>query len=443
MRKLTVVAFLIFAICLHSASAQNRVIARDTKGLQDLQNICSGLLGGLLGGLNLCTVVEPIGDPQGQVYLIAPGLIGDVNALLQFLLNTLSGSGGDAEIDRLLVVKNSTAWTAPSSLYDTTPTNYYGTTVWHGYVSQPAVQIIALRRAQTSYRISGTGVVAIIDTGVDPNQPVLERVLLSGYDFTRNRQGGSELADLNQPGDIDENANPYQVNQSTMAVVNGGGVTTLLQSKYAAFGHGTMVSGIVHLVAPTARILPLKAFQANGTGKLSDVLRAVYYATRNNTSVINMSFDVTSYSKEFDKAIRYAAQRGTVSVASVGNDGKAVMVYPAGLSNVVGVASTTNQDTISTFSNYGHPPVWLGSPGEGIVTTYPFGTYAAGWGTSFSAPFVSGTAALLRSISPNLNQNSASQAMTHAEYVSPQLGYGRLDVYKTATAWRQASGNQP
>jgi Subtilase family len=438
MRTRTIIAFLLILTTWGGlAHAQNQVIARDTLGLRDLQNICTGIL-----GLHLCTVVRPIGDPQAQVYVVAPGLIADLNQLLQFLLGFLLPNGGDAEIDQLLQLpgfKTSTSWTAPLSLYDVTPANYYGTTVWHGYVSQPAVGIIRLTKAQNSFHISGKGIVAVIDTGVDPTHPVLQRVLLPGYDFTRNQKGGSELTDLTQPGDIDENASPYQVNQSTMAVVNGNGVNVLSQSQYADFGHGTMVSGIVHLAAPTALIMPLKAFRANGTGNLSDILRAIYYGVQNHAKVFNMSFDISTYSAELDKANKYAAQKGAVSVASVGNDGKAVMVYPAGLANVMGIASTTNNDTLSSFSNYGHPPVWVGGPGEGIVTTYPFGTYASGWGTSFSTPFVSGTVALLRGINTNLNQNSASRAVSHAKYIDSELGYGRLDVYQAANAWCEAS----
>jgi subtilisin family serine protease len=436
MRNRRVITFLIIlAFCAGSASAQTRVIARDTQGLQDLQNICAGLF----GVLPLCTIVEPVGDPQGQVYVVAPGLIGDVDQLLQFLLGFLLPNGGDAEVDQIMHLTSSTTWTAPPSLYDTTPWNYYGTSVWHGYIGQPAVGIIKLFKTQNAFRISGSGIVAVIDTGVDPTHPVLQGVLLSGYDFTRNQKRGSELTDLSEPGDVDQDGSPFQVNQSTIAVVNGNGVTTLSQPQYEAFGHGTMVSGIVHLVAPTAKILPLKAFRADGTGNLSDVLRAVYYATRNQARVLNMSFDISTYSLELDKANQYAARHGAVSVASVGNDGQAVMVYPAGLQNVMGVASTTNNDTISSFSNYGQPPVWVGAPGEGIVTTYPFGTYAAGWGTSFSAPFVSGTVALLRSINTNLYQSSASQAIAHAKYISPQLGNGRVDVYQAAEEWCEAS----
>jgi subtilisin family serine protease len=153
-----------------------------------------------------------------------------------------------------------------------------------------------------------------------------------------------------------------------------------------------------------------------------------------------MSFDFSAYSRELDNAVSYASRNGVVSVASVGNDGQQVTVYPAGLSNVMGVASTSNNDTLSSFSNYGQPPVWVGAPGEGIVTTYPYGTYAAGWGTSFSTPFVTGTVALMRSVNSGLNQQAAAQAISHAVYISPALGYGRLDVNQAVAAWCHATG---
>jgi subtilisin family serine protease len=119
---------------------------------------------------------------------------------------------------------------------------------------------------------------------------------------------------------------------------------------------------------------------------------------------------------------------------------------------VIDVASTGANDISSTFSNYGAPPVWLSAPGEGIMTTYPFGTWAAGWGTSFSAPLVSGTAALLVSTRPtSLSLKSvltgggaktqAGSALSHTHPISdPQMGYGRLDTYQAMQAWRKAMG---
>lgn len=147
------------------------------------------------------------------------------------------------------------------------------------------------------------GLWPLIDTGVDPTHPVLQYALISGYDFTRNQPGGSELADMNQPVGPQNGGSPAWVNQESMAVVDGND-STFSQPQYAAFGHGTMVARIVHLVAPTAHIMPLKAFHADGTGYLSDVLRALYYATQNHAKVVNMSFDFTTYSTELSKAIQ-------------------------------------------------------------------------------------------------------------------------------------------
>jgi subtilisin family serine protease len=127
-------------------------------------------------------------------------------------------------------------------------------------------------------------------------------------------------------------------------------------------------------------------------------------------------------------------------VASAGNDGKMEMVYPAGLSHVMGVASTNNQDQRSTFSNYGNQIVWVAAPGEAVITTYPFGLYAAGWGTSFSSPMVAGTTSLILNAQPKANQVQASLALTNSKFVGVNMGYGRLDVYGALSAMNPLRG---
>jgi subtilisin family serine protease len=320
--------------------------------------------------------------------------------------------------------------------------NYYGSVVWHGYAAQPATYIIRLRDAQSGFGVRGTGTVAVIDTGVDPNHPALVPVLLPGYDFTRNQAGANEWLDVtgmeNGPLNQDsEDQQPVIVQQSTAAVLDQSTAAVLDGNPYVAFGHGTMTSGLIHLVAPDAKILPLKAFSSNGTGNLSNIIAALYYAKQHGANVVNMSFDLSLPSPALSQVVSQMTQSGIVLVAAAGNENTSARVYPASLNgNVVGVASTTDYDTRSSFSNYGNADVWVAAPGENIISTYPGGTYGSSSGTSFSSPIVAGTVALAMSLKPGLNQNKAANALSHARTLTPDLNHGRLDVYQTLTAWQ-------
>jgi subtilisin family serine protease len=419
-------------LSLTPSSSGTRLIVRDSLGLSGLNLTCI-----LLG----CSVQRGLGDPNGQLFLITtPSLLNPVLYIAKLLLQP---GIVDVEIDQTVKTQGASAGTAPYYLTDETPVNYYGSTVWEGYTIQPAVQLIRSNTVHSTYNLTGAGVtVAVIDTGVDPTTPALQNLLVNGYDFTRNAAGGSERADVNQSTvAVVDGSQPAQVNQSTVAVVDQSTVALVDSNGYAAFGHGTMTSGVVHLVAPQAKIMPLKAFKADGSGYASDVIRAIYYAVKNGAQVLNMSFDFPTYSPELKNAINYATNNGAICVASAGNDGQQVNVYPGALPNVINVASTSNQDTQSSFTNYGAPPVWLAAPGEAIMTTYPWGSYAAGWGTSFSAPFVSGTAALMAGVNGKCTESQAANAFTYVQPISaPALHSLRLDSYKAVQSWRAALG---
>src|SRR6267154_2447259 len=430
------------------AKADTGVIIRTTGGLQALQVLC------LLPAT--CTVVGGLDGALGQVFLVTTPL--PLQTFLGLLPGSLTGFV-DAEVNQLLsLVGGLNLVPTPISstlMQDRSSTAYPAgsttQTAWNSYVNQPAASIVGVQNAQKAFNATGNGIVADIDTGVDPTHPVLQPVLVpgDGYDFTRNQAGGSELNDLSPCPFASTSSctpprcssatcpQPAQVNQSSAAILDQSSAAILDgNSQYKAFGHGTMVMGIIHLVAPTAMLMPLKAFHSDGTASLSDILRAIYYGVQNGANVINMSFDTKSSSVELQNALDYARQQGVICAASAGNDGQGppLLVYPAALqSDVMGVASTSDQDTRSSFSNFGNAIVWVAAPGESIVTTYPFDTYAAGWGTSFSAPFVSGGAALLHNLQVAISQSGAATAVAHSVPLNPTWGLnnGRLDLVMT------------
>ncbi len=420
------------------ARAQQRYIVRTTGGLNSVLNLCLSAN---------CQVQGSLDGPVGQTYLVTStgnilqALVGGVVNLLEALLGIQS-----IEADRALPIPLPPINNAPYGLTDTARVSYFGTVVTHGYAAQPAAQIIRLTDAQKGFGISGSGVVAVIDTGVDVNHPVLVSALLPGYDFTRNQPGASEWLDMPLGGTPGGTGQSGVVQQQSAAILDQQSAAILDGQPCGAFGHGTMTSGLVHLAAPTAKILPLKAFTASGTGYLSNIIAALYYAVQHKANVVNMSFDLSAPSPALSQAVSYANRANVVLVAAAGNESTNARVYPAAISGyVMGVASTTDWDARSSFSNYGSTDVWIAAPGEYVISTFPGGSYAAASGTSFSSPLVAGTAALLLNAKTGLNQSQAASALAHAasalahgRVLTPDLNHGRLDAYQAVSAWKSA-----
>lgn len=325
------------------------------------------------------------------------------------------------------------------------PSASAGGNLWGGYLNQPAASLIKVPQGHRF--ATGAGTVAILDTGVDFSNSVLRNSLIWGYDFINNIPGGQTLpVDLAQSTtSILDQSTTSILDQSTTSILDSNSTVILDQSTTSIldqsttsildgaqpindWGHGTMVAGLVHLVAPTAKIMPVKVFDANGGSSISLLVQGIHYAVDSGAQVINMSFSMTGSSQALKKAIDYANDRGVILVAAAGNEGQPITVYPAGYNNVIAVGATDNNNNRASFSNFG-PMVDLAAPGAGVVTTYPMGKYAAGWGTSFSSPLVAGAAALFVQLDPNINGPQAQHAADHADPLSgQQLGAGLLDL---------------
>ncbi len=222
-------------------------------------------------------------------------------------------------------------------------------------------------------------------------------------------------------------------------------------------GHGTTVAGVLVAardngegiagVAPGARLVPLRAFGADGQGDDDDIAAAIVYAADMGLDVVNLSFGDVFYSTLMHEAIRYAVARGTVVVASAGNVGGDDPHYPSDYPEVISVAWLNEEGTgIASRGTHGLG-IELGAPGSFVFTTLlPAGgedtlLYGRRSGSSLAAPMVTATVALLRSLKPDLTPAAIRSILTASARDIGEAGWdhrtgaGLLDV---ATALSRA-----
>ena len=218
----------------------------------------------------------------------------------------------------------------------------------------------------------------------------------------------------------------FHVNQSTMSLFGNG--------MFDRLGHGTLVAGLLHAVAPEAQLVPIRAFVSQGQSTLFLAMTAVYAAIDQEVDVINMSFSIGQDSEAFGRVVQKAWSDGIVLVASAGNNAEdASDVYPASYPTVIAVAATDLGDRLADFSNFGKN-ISVTAPGDEVVTTFPGGLYARASGTSFSAPLVSGSVALLVSLGGRANTAARTIIVTadSIDGLNPEfeklLGKGRINL---------------
>ena len=167
-----------------------------------------------------------------------------------------------------------------------------------------------------------------------------------------------------------------------------------------AFGHGTHVSGIVHLTAPDAAIMPLRVLEADGHGNIFVIAEAIQFAVDNGADIISLSLGSAQESELMDDILKDVIEdHDVVVVAAAGNLGSNAEQFPASEDEVLAVTSIDARSKKSDFANYGE---WIdvAAPGEAILSAFPVSDHATWSGTSMAVPFVSGHAALIRSALP-------------------------------------------
>ncbi|AYB30889.1 S8 family serine peptidase [Chryseolinea soli] len=318
--------------------------------------------------------------------------------------------------------------------------------------SQYYLQVIRAYEAWDVTQGDASIVIGIVDSGGDLDHPDLQSQLyidpaepLDGLDnngdgYIDNNRGwdfsGAKASLVGTPGFIGDN---------DPSVPKGN-----------LFGHGTMVAGCAAAatnngigiagVGFKSKLLFTKHYSDdqpdNASSYSSNTYFGVLYVATHGAKIINCSWGGSNASSIAQDLINHVTlDLGCLVVAAAGNSNVESPLYPAAYDNVLSVAASDENDVRSSFSNYGGT-VDLSAPGSNIYTTTFDNSYGQDGGTSFSAPIVSGAAALLWTVDPSLTPLQVAEQLRISSdatlydknpgYIN-KLGKGRLDIANALT----------
>ena len=211
-------------------------------------------------------------------------------------------------------------------------------------------------------------------------------------------------------------------------------------------GHGTFVSGILGAARDNgtgiagfckdATIIPIKCFGKSVETSASYIISAIYKAVDvYGCDVINMSLGMEQDMESMRDAVKYASSKGAIIVSAVGNEGISKLNYPAAYSCVVGVGAIDRSGQVASFSQK-NQSVFVVAPGVSIVSlgNKTNNAYLQGDGTSYSTPFVSVAAVILKQYVPSATV-SDFEAILQSSAIDggnvgydTSYGYGKLNI---------------
>lgn len=208
-------------------------------------------------------------------------------------------------------------------------------------------------------------------------------------------------------------------------------------------GHGTHIAGIISAanasrgmigVAPRTEIHPVKAFDADGSAYVSDIILGIEWCVHHGIDIVNMSFGMPNRSEALLKAVESAHKAGVLIVASSGNDGRKGRIdYPAGFGRTVAVGALDRRGRVARFTNRS-AAIDIYAPGAKVDSAWPNGRRRVMSGTSMATSHVTGAVALLLALRPGLSPGRIKDILRRSArplgYDKAPQGAGELDVLR-------------
>lgn len=196
--------------------------------------------------------------------------------------------------------------------------------------------------------------------------------------------------------------------------------------------HGTGIAGAIASqhkvmgVAPEAHILAIRVFSADGNSEtsLTNILKGLDWAVRNNVRIVNMSF-TGPRDPQLAQALKAAHDKGLILIAAVGNGGAdSPPLYPAADPHVIAVTATDANDRLFVDASRG-PQVAIAAPGVDVLVPAPNAGYQLTTGTSVAAAHVTGVVALMLERNPNLTPAEVRRILSAtAKPLGPSESFG-------------------
>ena len=193
--------------------------------------------------------------------------------------------------------------------------------------------------------------------------------------------------------------------------------------------HGSYIVALLNYIVPNAEIFSINIADEEGKISPESLCKGVQYAYENDCDIINISLGTQYDYKQISREIQNVIANGTIVVASVGNDRRETLDYPANYDGVIGVASRNKDNIDDDSNNKSLKKKYFSAPGSAV-----FNNEYVMSGSSIATVYMTSIIAAIVDIYPNVTLTEITKILQEASAFSTEYSYGMLNFEKAVLA---------